>query len=239
MSSIPLHELTEKLTYQDLPDRLQTIADIYGDKAAFSLGFGREGMIIADHIFKMNLPIRVFTIDTGRLFQETHELHAKAFARYKKQIEVYSPNHYDVERLVKEKGPMSFYDSAENRLECCRIRKVRPLERALSEAEVWITAVRKGQSSFRQNFNLVEWHDKYEVVKINPLIEWEKEAVDDYITANRVPYNSLHDKGFPSIGCAPCTRAVQQGEDDRAGRWWWETSHKECGLHLSTSKIAS
>ena len=134
-------------------------------------------------------------------------------------------------------GPL--YDSVENRLECCRIRKVRPLERALAEAEVWITAVRKGQSSFRKNFNLVEWHDKYEVVKINPLIEWEKDAVDDYITENRVRYNSLHDKGFPSIGCAPCTRAVQQGEDDRAGRWWWETSHKECGLHLSTSKIAS
>lgn len=225
-------QLQHALKGQSLTDALRHIADCYGEKAAFSLGFGREGMVIADQIFRHDLPIRVFTIDTGRLFQETHELHQQVLARYGRRIEVFSPDYRQVEELVSEKGPLSFYESKEDRLACCHIRKVRPLERALADAELWLTGLRKGQSDFRQQFEPVEWHDQHQLIKVNPLIDWTAEAIDAYLKKYKVPTNALHQKGFRSIGCAPCTRAVQPGEDERAGRWWWETSHKECGLHL-------
>ncbi len=233
MSNQDVSSLSSEIESLDLTAVLHQIAEKYGDKAAFSLGFGREGMVIADQIFRHELPIRVFTIDTGRLFQETYELYQRVLSRYRQKIEVYTPNHHDVERIVSEKGPLSFYESVENRQECCGVRKVRPLERALADTEVWITGLRKGQSDFRQQFDQVEWNDRHQLVKVNPLINWTSEAVDAYIDAHRVPYNALHLKGFKSIGCAPCTRAVESGEDERAGRWWWEASHKECGLHVS------
>lgn len=212
-------------------ESLQWISDAYGPDVAFSLGFGKEGMVIADMIFRHNIPIRVFTIDTGRLFQETQELFYQVAARYKKPIELYFPNGRDVEYLVSTKGPMSFYESVENRKECCNIRKVRPLKRALAGSKVWVTGLRGDQSDFRKNFHRFEWHEGHQLVKFNPLLNWSKEEVDNYIQQYKVPYNRLHDKGFPSVGCAPCTRAVQEGEDERAGRWWWEESQKECGLH--------
>lgn len=223
-------------------DSLRWIADTYGSEVAFSLGFGKEGMVIADMIFRHNIPIRVFTIDTGRLFKETQDLFYQVAARYKKPIELYFPNGHDVEFLVNTKGPMSFYESVENRKECCEIRKVRPLKRALKGSKVWITGVRGDQSDFRKNFQKFEWHEGHQLVKFNPLLDWTKEEVESYIKEHKVPYNTLHDKGFPSIGCAPCTREVQVGEDERSGRWWWEQSHKECGLHAdyfqSPKKIA-
>lgn len=234
MESSALLYLEQTLSEGELSEQLHQIADKFGEKAAFSLGFGREGMVIADQIFRHQLPIRVFTIDTGRLFQETYELHARVLARYDCSIEVYSPYHEQVELLIREKGPLSFYNSVENRLECCNIRKVQPLGRALKGADVWITAVRSGQSSFRKSFKKVEWNEKHNLFKANPLLNWSAEEVSDYIATHKVPYNALHDKGFPSIGCAPCTRAVKEGEDQRAGRWWWESSQKECGLHLQT-----
>ncbi|MEL6671749.1 MAG: phosphoadenylyl-sulfate reductase [Bacteroidota bacterium] len=229
-SSLPI-QLDQETQSLNTLQALQWIADRYGSKAAFSLGFGREGMIIADLIFRHQLPIRVFTIDTGRLFKETQDLFYRVAARYQSPIELYFPQGVEVEKLVSQKGPMSFYKSVENRKECCEIRKVRPLKRALEGAEVWITGLRKGQSEFRQQFARFEWHSGHQLVKFNPVIDWTKEEVDAYIRAHQVPYNSLHDKGFPSVGCAPCTRAIQPGEEERAGRWWWEDSHKECGLH--------
>jgi phosphoadenosine phosphosulfate reductase len=227
-----VRHLRNALKGGDLSATLQYIADCFGDKAAFSLGFGREGMVIADQILGRGLPIRVFTIDTGRLFQETHELHQQLLARYGRRIEVYSPDHQAVEEMVSAKGPLSFYESKENRLACCHIRKVSPLTRALADAEVWLTGLRKGQSEYRQQFEMVEWHEKHQLLKVNPIIHWTAEETEGYLKQHKVPTNALYRQGFRSIGCAPCTRAVQPDEDDRAGRWWWESSHKECGLHL-------
>jgi len=212
-------------------ESLRWIAQLYGKEASFSLGFGLEGMVIADLIFTQDLDIRVFTLDTGRLFVETYELFNKVYARYQKKIEVYFPERDDVENLVSSKGPFSFYESIENRKECCGIRKLRPLERALKGTKIWITGLRASQSEFRSGLSRFYWDEKRQLIKFNPLFEWSREEVWEYIRKNRVPYNALHDRGYQSVGCAPCTRATEAGEDERAGRWWWEDSHKECGLH--------
>ena len=231
-TSSRIEQLNSVWSELELTDLLHQIASKYGNKAAFSLGFGREGMIIADQIFRHQLPIRVFTIDTGRLFHETQELHQRVITKYRQKIEVFTPQQESVENLMSNKGPLSFYDSLDNRLECCNIRKVSPLRRALQEADLWITGLRQGQSTYRQQFELAEWNEKHQVIKVNPLIKWSTQAVDAYLAHHKVPVNSLHRKGFTSVGCAPCTRAIQPGEDERAGRWWWENSHKECGLHV-------
>lgn len=224
---------------QDLSpaESLRWIAGLYGKEASFSLGFGREGMVIADMIFTQNLDIRVFTLDTGRLFVETYELFSKVKARYNKNIEVYFPDRDKVEKLLTTKGPFSFYDSIENRQECCGIRKLGPLKRALAGSKIWITGLRASQSSYRSTLARFYWDEKNQVIKFNPLFDWSPEKVDEYIKFHRVPYNSLEDRGFKSVGCAPCTRAVTAGEDERAGRWWWEDSKKECGLHDSAPNI--
>lgn len=226
---------TLKENYEDLSteEQLLKLSEEYGQKAVFSLGFGKEGMILADMIFRHELPIRIFTIDTGRLFPETYELFYQMRYRYGTKIEVYFPESKDVERLLEEKGPMSFYDSVENRKECCYIRKLKPLRRALTNADIWITGLRGSQSQYRQNFDLFQYHPRHQVVKYNPLIHWTKEDVEKYIKEHRVPINILHTRGYKSIGCAPCTKPVEPGEDERAGRWWWEDSHKECGLHTN------
>ena len=192
-----------------------------------------EDQVITHLIFSKNIPVKVFTLDTGRLFTETYSVWSQTKEIYGKSIEVYSPNTGAVQKMVSAKGPNSFYESVENRIECCHIRKVEPLQRALKENEVWITGIRKEQSANRNSFSPVEWDEKNNIVKFHPLFDWNLEQVKKYIKDNNIPYNSLHDKGFPSIGCQPCTRAVKEGEDDRAGRWWWEdTSKKECGLHI-------
>ncbi|MEM9986042.1 MAG: phosphoadenylyl-sulfate reductase, partial [Bacteroidota bacterium] len=186
----------------------------------------------ADQIFRYQLPIRIFTIDTGRLFHETQELHQRVLTKYRQKIETFTPHQASIEELITAKGPLSFYESLDNRLECCKIRKVSPLSRALQAAELWITGLRKGQSTYRKQFDLVEWNERHQVIKVNPLIGWNPQAVEAYLARHKVPVNSLHQKGYASVGCAPCTRAIQPGEDERAGRWWWENSHKECGLHI-------
>ena len=214
-------------------ETLAWIAGEYGSEAAFSLGFGREGMIIVDMIFTQQLPIRVFTLDTGRLFQETHELFHRTVAKYKRNIEVYFPDNKDIENLVSKKGPVSFYDSVENRKECCYLRKLKPLKRALQGTKIWITGLRSGQSGYRSQFGKFYWDEQHQLIKYSPLFDWQVEDVDAYIKKHKVPYNTLHDKGFASIGCAPCTRAILPEEDERAGRWWWEDSHKECGMHAA------
>lgn len=226
-------ELQDKLESLDLVESLRFIAQLHAGTVAFSTSFGQEDQVITDAIFRNDIDIRVFTLDTGRLFQETYGLMDETRAQYGKAIQVYFPDAGDVEKLVTEKGFHSFYDSVENRKECCYIRKVAPLKRALQGSTVWVTGLRAEQSANRQSMRIIEWDDGYGLLKFNPLIRWTYPQVLSYIQAHNIPDNPLHRKGFISIGCAPCTRAIEPGEDPRAGRWWWETSKKECGLHRS------
>ncbi len=215
---------------------LQILSEKFEGEIVFSTSFGIEDQVITDFIFKNNIPIKVFTLDTGRNFQETYSTWNKTLLKYKKTIDVFYPNTEGVEKLVREKGPNSFYDSVENRKECCYIRKVEPLNRALKNQKIWITGIRAEQSLNRHDMSNLEWDGGHNLVKFHPLFDWSFDAVKHYVRENGIPYNPLHDKGFVSIGCAPCTRAIQAGEDFRAGRWWWEdASKKECGLHVTTA----
>jgi phosphoadenosine phosphosulfate reductase len=213
---------------------LQILSEKFEGEIVFSTSFGIEDQVITDFIFNNNLPIKIFTLDTGRNFQETYSTWNKTLLKYKKTIDVFYPNTEGVEKLVREKGPNSFYDSVENRKECCYIRKVEPLNRALKNQKIWITGIRAEQSANRLDMSNLEWDGGHNLVKYHPLFDWSFEEVKHYVRENGIPYNPLHDKGFVSIGCAPCTRAIQAGEDFRAGRWWWEdASKKECGLHVT------
>ncbi len=215
-----------------IEDILRKIAVRFQGKIVFTSSLGYEDQVITDIIFRNDIPIRVITLDTGRMFEETYKVFNSTLERYAKEIVPYFPDYKDVEKLLKEKGPVSFYESIENRKECCYIRKVKPLQRALKGMECWVTGLRASQSSGRSVLKTVEWDSGYQLVKCNPLVNWSLEEVKEYIKENNVPYNPLHDKGFVSIGCEPCTRAIRAGEDFRAGRWWWENkSGKECGLH--------
>lgn len=219
-----------------LVEALEMICELFPGKVVFSSSLGQEDQVITDAIFKNDLPVKIFTLDTGRLFSESYELLERTTARYKKPIRVYFPEASDVEEFVTTKGVNSFYESVENRKECCNIRKVKPLSRALQGAEVWITGVRAEQSDTRKDMLMIEWLEDKQLYKFNPLLHWTYAEVVDYLKEFYVPYNPLHDKGFISIGCAPCTRAIEPGEDPRAGRWWWEASQKECGLHTEEVK---
>ena len=213
-------------------DILQQIAEKYPISAAFSTSLSEEDQVITHYIFANNLPIRVFTLDTGRLFPETYAVLARTLERYGKKIEVYFPKHEGVEKLITEKGPSSFYTSLEDRKECCFIRKVEPLNRALAGVECWITGLRAEHSENRKAMPMVEKDDSRNIIKVHPLTKWTTEEVKEEIKKHNIPYNILHDRGFVSIGCQPCTRAINPGDDFRAGRWWWEnTDKKECGLH--------
>lgn len=224
--------LIEETKDMGITDTLSYLADKHFGQILFSTSFGLEDQIITDIIFSHNIPIKVATLDTGRLFEETYKTHNRTLAKYGKKIHVYFPDREDVEDLVTRKGPFSFYESVENRKECCNIRKVIPIKRALTGMRIWVTGLRSGQSADRKNLDLMEYDSSYGLTKYNPLINWSLEQVQDYVRENHIPYNVLHDKGFPSIGCRPCTRAVQEGDDFRTGRWWWENnSNKECGLH--------
>ncbi|PUZ30240.1 phosphoadenylylsulfate reductase (thioredoxin) [Chitinophaga costaii] len=222
---------TTTLANKDIPAAITWLTTQFPGAVAFSTSFGQEDQVIADIIWKHQLPVRVFTLDTGRLFQETYDLIDLTRARYQQPIEIYFPETAAVETLLREKGVNSFYDSVENRKECCNIRKVVPLNRALQGVKVWITGLRAEQSENRHDMPLIEWDEHRQLYKYNPLINWTFDQMTDYLAQYRVPYNKLHDKGFISIGCAPCTRAIEPGEHPRAGRWWWELSQKECGLH--------
>src|SRR5690606_21022467 len=198
----------------------------------FSTSFGWEDQVITHIIFRNNLPIRVFTLETGRLFTDTYYVWNHTLEMYGQQIEAYYPDTEAVQRMASKKGPNSFYESVENRKECCGIRKVEPLKRALAGNLCWITGIRAEQSANREHMEPVEWDEANQILKFHPIFDWTLDQVKEYVKEHNVPYNPLHDKGFPSIGCAPCTRAVREGEDFRAGRWWWEDqSKKECGLH--------
>lgn len=213
---------------------LEYLVNAFPGEVIFSTSFGWEDQVISHIIFKNNLPIKVFTLETGRLFPETYYVWNRTLEMYEKPIHAYYPDTAAVEKLVSSKGPSSFYESVENRKECCGIRKIEPLKRALAGNSCWITGIRAEQSLNREHMDPVEWDEANQILKFHPIFDWTLDQVKTYIRENNIPYNPLHDKGFPSIGCAPCTRAVREGEDFRAGRWWWEDQDKkECGLHSS------
>jgi phosphoadenosine phosphosulfate reductase len=227
------NERFQKATPQDV---LKFFAEEFGDRLCLSSSMGAEDQVLTDMLVKINPAIRIFTLDTGRLFPETLNLIHTTKKHYQANLEVFFPDYRQVQKMVREKGINLFYDSIENRKRCCQIRKMEPLKRALKGMQAWITGIRKDQTLTRFGTNLVEWDTENGLVKINPLYRWSEKMVWDYIHNHQVPYNELHDKGYPSIGCQPCTRAVAPGEDARAGRWWWEDEgHKECGLHVKES----
>lgn len=231
-SEVQVADLRQRLASLDALDILRTMADEAPGRVVFSTSFGLEDQILTHLIFAHDVPIKVFTLDTGRNFQETYATWGKTLLKYRKPIATYFPERESVEQLVATKGPNSFYESIENRKECCHIRKIEPLDRALADQQVWITGIRAEQSANRQTMAPVEWDASHQLVKVHPLFDWTWERAWAFAKDNDIPVNPLHQQGFVSIGCAPCTRAIKPGEDFRAGRWWWEDqAAKECGLH--------
>ena len=226
-------KLADKANALSVDEMLKYLAAEFKGEVTFSSSFSYEDQLITDKIFKNNLPISIFTLDTGRMFSETYSVWNATNEKYNTHIKPYYPNHSSIEEFVAEKGPNSFYESVENRKHCCYIRKVEPLKRALKKNSIWITGLRAEHSIDRHDIPQVEWDETNDVIKFHPILHWSTDEVIEYIKVNKVPYNPLHDKGFVSIGCAPCTRAIKPGEDFRAGRWWWEdATKKECGLHV-------
>lgn len=224
--------LNAELEGNTIEQKLKFLVSSHPGKIVFTTSFGYEDQVITDIIFKNNFNVNVVTLDTGRLFPETYKTYRSTLDKYKKPITVYFPPTDKVEELYLKKGPFSFYESLENRKECCFIRKVIPLQRALEGNEIWITGLRASQSENRSDMQEFQLDEANDIIKYNPLLDWGLEQTIQYVKDNHVPYNVLHDQGFVSIGCQPCTRAIQPGEDFRAGRWWWEqNSGKECGLH--------
>ena len=214
-------------------DFLRWLAENHKDKIVLSTSFGIEDQVVTDMILRSQIAISIFTLDTGRLFAETYSTWSRTVEKYSATITAYFPDHKLLEEFLTTKGPNSFYESVENRKSCCYIRKVEPLKRALQGKSVWITGLRAEHSPERKSLSNLEWDETNQVIKYHPLLNWTTEEVRNYINEHDVPYNILHDKGFVSIGCAPCTRAIKPGEDFRAGRWWWEdAAKKECGLHV-------
>lgn len=214
---------------------LQSVLRKFNGKIAFASSFGLEDQVVLDMLCKITDKPAVFTLDTGMLPQETHDLIEQSREKYQIDIEILFPDSKRVEAMVNEKGPNFFIDSIENRKLCCKVRKIEPLKRKLSTLDAWICGLRSEQSTTRTELERIAVDDVFKLIKISPIADWSTEQVWEYIKANNVPYNKLHDEGYPSIGCACCTRAIKPGEDIRAGRWWWEEpEHKECGLHLKS-----
>jgi phosphoadenosine phosphosulfate reductase len=229
---ILIRKYSELLVGAPAEEILSFFLKTYKGKIVQASSMGPEDQVVTHMIYSIDNETRIITLDTGRLFQETYDLIAKTNGYFNINIEVYFPDSQHVEKMVSEKGINLFYESVENRKLCCGIRKNEPLKRALRGMDVWICGLRKDQTVTRFYNKAVEWDDKHGLMKVNPLINWTEKQVWSYIHENNIPYNVLHDKGFPSIGCQPCTRAIMPGEDSRSGRWWWESdSSKECGLH--------
>ncbi len=227
-----IDELNEQLKNSSTQEVIEFFLNQYRSKVALASSLGAEDQVLTDIIFKIDKSSKVFTLDTGRLNPETYDVMDATNLKYGVKLDVYFPNLDKVEELYQTQGINGHFESIDNRKKCCNIRKIEPLKRALKNLNVWFTGLRSSQSITREDMKLVEWDEAFKLIKVNPLIKWSEKDVWDYIKANSVPYNKLHDKGYPSIGCAPCTRAVKDGEDIRAGRWWWENpEHKECGLH--------
>jgi len=221
VNALPIEEVIKKLV-EEFPEQV-----------TFSTSFSFEDQAITHMILSNQLPVSIFTLDTGRLFEETYSAWSATNERYQTKISAYYPDHNLLEPFVAEHGPNSFYESVEQRKACCYVRKVEPLKRALKGNSIWITGVRAEHSANRHDMAQVEWDETNQVIKYHPLLHWTTKEVKDFINKYNIPYNILHDRGFVSIGCAPCTRAIMPGEDFRAGRWWWEdNTKKECGLHI-------
>ncbi|MGB9991207.1 phosphoadenylyl-sulfate reductase [Pseudoduganella rhizocola] len=223
-----------------IADTQQTLTRIAQEftPAVFASSLAAEDMVLTDLILKARLPIGIFSLETGRLHKETLAMLDKVKEHYGYEIALFRPQTDAVDAYVAQNGLNAFYDSIEMRRECCRIRKVEPLSRALAGNKAWITGQRRAQSTTRSELAVQEDDAAHGMVKFNPLADWSEQEVWDYLRSNGVPYNALHDQGYPSIGCEPCTRAVQPGEDVRAGRWWWENpDSKECGLHMVDGKL--
>jgi phosphoadenosine phosphosulfate reductase len=226
-----LHSLSDKIDDLSPVEGLLFLSDLFRGKVVFSTSLGQEDQVITQIIAKNLLPIHVFSLDTGRLFPETLDLIARTETKYSTRIKLLYPERESVENMVTKQGINGFYDSVDNRKSCCFVRKVQPLKRALAGKSIWVTGLRAEQSANRSEMKKIEWDEANQIIKYNPLLDWSFVEMIAYINENKIPYNPLHDRGFVSIGCAPCTRAIMPGEDARAGRWWWEDSKKECGLH--------
>ena len=228
--------VSKEIMSQRVDDVIAVLRDVVSSSspAAFASSFGVEDMVLLDLIATHAREIEVFTLDTGRLPEETYRLMSNARERYPVPVRVYCPEGKALGTYIERNGPDAFYESVSQRRECCHIRKVEPLGRALEGKKSWVTGLRREQSPTRENLDIKVWDDANGLDKFNPLLEWSVDEVWTYICTNDVPYNSLHDAGYPSIGCGPCTRAVEPGEDIRSGRWWWESADsKECGLHAA------
>lgn len=237
MNSI-VQKLNNQFSSASAEEVLRYFVSEYKHKITFATSMGAEDQILTHMLVNIDPTVKIFTLDTGRLFPETYDLIARTNARYRINIRIFFPDWEQVEKMVNEKGINLFYDSIENRKYCCHIRKIVPLKRALKGMEVWITGLRRSQSVTRKEVQMVEWDESNGLIKLNPLINWTDEEVWNYIKSHDIPYNPLHDRGFTSIGCQPCTRAIAPGEDIRAGRWWWEQpENKECGLHLKGNPL--
>lgn len=228
-----ISELNQQFNGSTPQELLRYFLDEFKGRIGLSTSLSIEDQMLTDMIASLHPSTRIFTLDTGRLFPETYSLIEKTARKYPSiHLEVFFPDATEVEQMVSESGINLFYDGIEQRKRCCNIRKLQPLRRAFEGLEVWICGLRREQSVTRSDMQAVEWDEANKLIKLNPLIDYSEEQVWEYIRANKVPYNQLHDKGFPSIGCQPCTRAVAPGEEIRSGRWWWENpEHKECGLH--------
>ena len=234
-----IEQLLHRINGLSIAEVMKMLTDQYPGQVTFSSSFSYEDQAITHEILNNGLPIKIFTLDTGRMFAETYSVWSSTNATYQTHIKAYYPDRDKLQDFVEAKGPNSFYESVDNRKACCFIRKVEPLKRALAGNAVWITGLRAEHSPDRQNLPMLEWDEANQIIKYHPILHWTTEDVKGYIKKNRVPYNPLHDRGFVSIGCAPCTRAIQPGEDFRAGRWWWEDADKkECGLHVHEATAA-
>ncbi len=240
MTSLDLDELNAIYAKSSAEDIVKFAIHQFKDRLTLASSLGVEDQILTHMFANLSDEIDIFILDTGRLHQETYVVMDQSMKHYSFKYRIYFPDKMSVQHMVSTHGPNHFYESLENRKECCYIRKVEPLNRALSGYSAWMTGIRRAQSIDRSLTPLFEWDEAHQLVKINPLVAWSKQDVWTYVKAQKVPYNSLHDQGYPSIGCAPCTRAVKSGEDDRSGRWWWEEAvKKECGLHINLDERRS
>ena len=228
-----IEELNKQFKDSSPEDVLEYFLKEYRDLAALSSSFGAEDQVLTHMMLEIDKNAHIFTLDTGRLHPETYSVMDATNLKYGTKVKVFFPKTEAVQDLYLTQGINGFYESIENRKTCCFIRKIEPLKRALKPLKVWITGLRADQSITRESLNIIEFDEANDVIKVNPLLLWNEKKVWDYIKENKVPYNKLHDQGYPSIGCAPCTRPVKAGEDIRSGRWGWENpEHKECGLHI-------
>jgi len=234
-----LNQIIEELSALPWQDRIKALNGHANKTIAFSTSLSYEDQVITHLIADQDTPVNIFTLDTGRLFEETHKVAHETRKKYKNiTIETYYPDAKKTQELVRNQGINGFFDNVENRKNCCGVRKVEPLNRALQGVDIWISGLRRAHSENREELPIAEMDEDRGIIKLYPLIDVEEDTLKDYIRAHDIPYNELHDRGFPSIGCAPCTRAIKAGEAMRAGRWWWEQDDaQECGLHMVDGKL--